>query len=123
MGYYKSVHWNWQVPLIHFLGLALEKLISYGLKTVGDGKSPAQLKKEQELQMVEEILEGLGPRYADWTGQRPVPVDGDLLLSPDFEFKRPFRLLPYGVKPKLNNFELTELRHLARPIPPHFVLG
>lgn len=56
--------------------------------------------------MVEEILEGLGPRYADWTGQRPVPVDGDLLLSPDFEFKRPFRLLPYGVKPKLNNFEL-----------------
>lgn len=80
-------------------------------------------KLEAELQMMEEILDGLGPRYADWTGRRPVPVDADLLLSPDFEFKRPFRLLPYGVKPKLNNFEMTELRRLARPIPPHFVLG
>lgn len=80
-------------------------------------------KQENDLRMVEEILDGLGPRYADWTGRRPVPVDGDLLLSSDFEFKRPFRLLPYGVKPKLNNFELTELRHLARPIPPHIVLG
>lgn len=80
-------------------------------------------KLDADLVMMEEILDGLGPRYADWTGRRPVPVDGDLLLSPDFEFKRPFRLLPYGVKPKLNNFELTELRRLARPIPPHFVLG
>lgn len=80
-------------------------------------------KLEAELRMTEEILDGLGPRYADWTGRRPVPVDGDLLLSPDFEFKRPFRLLPYGVKPKLNNYELTELRRLARPLPPHFVLG
>lgn len=82
-----------------------------------------QEKLDAELEMMEEILDGLGPRYADWTGRRPVPVDADLLLSPDFEFKRPFRLLPYGVKPKLNNFELTELRRLARPIPPHFVLG
>ncbi|KAG0630358.1 hypothetical protein M758_1G172500 [Ceratodon purpureus] len=80
-------------------------------------------KQEAELQMMEEILDGLGPRYTDWTGKRPIPVDADLLLSPDFEFKRPFRLLPYGVKPKLNNFEMTELRRLARPIPPHFVLG
>jgi hypothetical protein len=80
-------------------------------------------KQEAELQMMEEILDELGPRYADWTGRRPVPVDADLLLTPDFEFKRPFRLLPYGVKPKLNNFEMTEMRRLARPIPPHFVLG
>lgn len=112
-------------------GLSLEKDLDSTEDQLADRSSlddsekenPEKEKLEADLIMMEEILDGLGPRYADWTGRRPVPVDADLLLSPDFEFKRPFRLLPYGVKPKLNNFELTELRRLARPVPPHFVLG
>ena len=59
--------------------------------------------------MMEEILDGLGPRYADWTGRRAVPMDADLLLTPVSEYKHPLRLLAYGVKPKLNNFEMTEM--------------
>lgn len=77
----------------------------------------------RELQEVETILEGLGPRYQGWTGQRPVPVDGDLLLADESAYKKPYRLLPYGVRPSLSNNELTDLRRLARPLPPHFVLG
>lgn len=75
---------------------------------------------EREL---EEILSALGPLYDDWTGGKPVPVDADQLITEDFKFKKPYRLLPYGVKPALSNAEMTELRRLARPIPPHFVLG
>ncbi|CAM6091463.1 unnamed protein product [Calypogeia fissa] len=75
---------------------------------------------EQEM---EEILSTLGPRYDDWTGMKPVPVDADLLGGPDYKFRKPFRQLPYGVKPNLSNVELTNLRRLGRPIPPHFVLG
>jgi hypothetical protein len=86
-------------------------------------KSEAELEEEAELKAMEDVLEGLGPRWVNWTGNRPVPIDGDLLLSPDAVCKRPFRLLPYGVKPKLTDFELTDLRRFARPLPPHFVLG
>lgn len=75
---------------------------------------------EREL---EEILSTLGPRYDDWTGSNPVPVDADLLTGSDVKFKKPFRQLPYGVKPSLSNIELTNLRRLGRPLPPHFVLG
>ncbi|KAL2635271.1 hypothetical protein R1flu_006750 [Riccia fluitans] len=75
---------------------------------------------EREL---EEILTALGPRYVDWSGGNPVPVDADQLLDTDVQFTKPYRLLPYGVKSSLSNNEMTELRRLARPIPPHFVLG
>lgn len=79
---------------------------------------------DPELHMMESILAGLGPRYADWAGNRPVPVDGDLILTGDnSRFKRPFRLVPQGVKPQLSNEEMTELRRQARPMPPHFMLG
>ncbi|CAK9254975.1 unnamed protein product [Sphagnum jensenii] len=86
-------------------------------------KSEAELEEEAELKAMEDVLEGLGPRWVNWTGNRPVPIDGDLLLSPDAVCKRPFRLLPYGLKAKLTDFELTDLRRFARPLPPHFVLG
>lgn len=79
---------------------------------------------DPELHMTESILAGLGPRYAEWAGNRPVPVDGDLILTGDNSgFKRPFRLVPHGVKPQLSNEEMTELRRQARPMPPHFMLG
>ncbi|XP_051130445.1 CRM-domain containing factor CFM2, chloroplastic [Andrographis paniculata] len=79
-----------------------------------------------ELQIVEEadtLLEGLGPRFTDWWGNDPLPIDADLLPAVVPGYRRPFRLLPYGVKPKLTNDEMNTLRRLGRPLPCHFALG
>ncbi|KAL2240482.1 UNVERIFIED_CONTAM: CRM-domain containing factor CFM2, chloroplastic [Sesamum indicum] len=83
-----------------------------------------QLPGEAELaDEVDTLLEGLGPRFSDWWGCDPLPVDADLLPAVVPGYKRPFRLLPYGVKPKLTNDEMTTLRRLGRPLPCHFALG
>ncbi|XP_017975689.1 PREDICTED: CRM-domain containing factor CFM2, chloroplastic isoform X1 [Theobroma cacao] len=79
-----------------------------------------------EAELVEEanrLLDELGPRFTDWWGYEPLPVDGDLLPAIIPGYRRPFRLLPYGVKPILTNDEMTTLRRLGRPLPCHFVLG
>lgn len=79
-----------------------------------------------EKLMVEEadlLLDGLGPRFTDWWGYDPLPVDADLLTAVVPGFRRPFRLLPYGVNPKLTNDEMTTLKRLGRPLPCHFALG
>ncbi|KAL3526459.1 hypothetical protein ACH5RR_011115 [Cinchona calisaya] len=79
-----------------------------------------------EAQLAEEadrLLEGLGPRFSDWWGYEPLPVDADLLPAVVPEYRRPFRLLPYGVKHILTNDEMTILRRLGRPLPCHFALG
>lgn len=79
-----------------------------------------------EAQLAEEadtLLEGLGPRFNDWWGYDPLPVDADLLPAVVPGYKRPFRLLPYGIKPKLTNDEMTTLKRLGRPLPCHFALG
>lgn len=79
-----------------------------------------------EAQLAEEadhLLEGLGPRFTDWWGYEPLPVDADLLPAVVPGYRRPFRLLPYGVKPILTNDEMTILRRLGRPLPCHFALG
>lgn len=79
-----------------------------------------------EAQLAEEadrLLEGLGPRFTDWWGYDPLPVDADLLPAIVPGYRRPFRLLPYGVKPILTNDEMTILKRLGRPLPCHFVLG
>ncbi|CAH2055359.1 unnamed protein product [Thlaspi arvense] len=78
-----------------------------------------------EVQLVEEadrLLEGLGPRFTDWWAYDPLPVDGDLLPAVVSEYRRPFRLLPFGVSPKLTDDEMTTLRRLGRPLPCHFAL-
>ncbi|XP_061371490.1 CRM-domain containing factor CFM2, chloroplastic [Gastrolobium bilobum] len=69
------------------------------------------------------LLVGLGPRFTDWWGCDPLPVDADLLPAVIPGYRKPFRLLPYGVKPKLTDDEMTTLRRLAKPIPCHFALG
>ncbi|CAK7352610.1 unnamed protein product [Dovyalis caffra] len=69
------------------------------------------------------LLDELGPRYKDWCGCEPLPVDADLLPAVLHGYKPPLRLLPYGVKPCLRNKETTNFRRLARATPPHFVLG
>ncbi|KAI3716988.1 hypothetical protein L1987_68264 [Smallanthus sonchifolius] len=79
-----------------------------------------------EAQLAEEsdqLLDGLGPRFTDWYGYEPLPVDADLLPAVVSGYRKPFRLLPFGVKPKLTNDEMTVLRRLGRPLPCHFALG
>lgn len=72
---------------------------------------------------VDELLDGLGPRYADWPGSDPLPVDADLLPGIVPGYQPPFRLLPYGVRSTVGGKEATSLRRLARVLPPHFALG
>ncbi|XP_024974323.1 CRM-domain containing factor CFM2, chloroplastic isoform X1 [Cynara cardunculus var. scolymus] len=79
-----------------------------------------------EAQLAEEadqLLEGLGPRFTDWYGYDPQPVDADHLPAVVSGYRKPFRLLPFGVQPKLTNDEMTMLRRLGRPLPCHFALG
>ncbi|XP_010255197.1 PREDICTED: CRM-domain containing factor CFM2, chloroplastic [Nelumbo nucifera] len=79
-----------------------------------------------EIEFAEEadcLLDGLGPRFTDWWGYDPLPVDADLLPAVVPGYRKPFRLLPYGIQPKLTNDEMTILRRLSRPLPCHFALG
>ncbi|PQP95518.1 CRM-domain containing factor CFM3 chloroplastic/mitochondrial-like [Prunus yedoensis var. nudiflora] len=69
------------------------------------------------------LLDELGPRFKDWIGREPLPVDADLLPSMVPGYKTPFRLLPYGFRPCLRDKDVTKYRRLARTVPPHFALG
>lgn len=81
---------------------------------------PGEVKLEEEA---DKLLDGLGPRFSDWWGCDPLPVDADLLPPIVPGFRKPFRLLPFGIKPKLTDREMTILRRLGRPLPCHFTLG
>lgn len=83
-------------------------------------ESSKEIKYEREI---DKLLDGLGPRFTDWPGCNPLPVDADLLPGVVAGYKPPFRLLPYGVKRSLGGTEMTSLRSLARVLPPHFALG
>ncbi|CAN1785458.1 CRM-domain containing factor CFM3A, chloroplastic/mitochondrial [Linum perenne] len=72
---------------------------------------------------VDKLLDGLGPRYEEWSGCDPLPVDADMLPGIVPGYEPPFRVLPYGVKSSLGYKEATSLRRLARFLPPHFALG
>lgn len=69
------------------------------------------------------LLDGLGPRFDDWWGTGILPVDADLLPQKIPGYKTPFRLLPTGMRPRLTNAEMTNLRKLAKSLPCHFALG
>ncbi|GMP33050.1 hypothetical protein CsSME_00006539 [Camellia sinensis var. sinensis] len=69
------------------------------------------------------LLDGLGPRFEDWWGTGMLPVDGDLLPQTIPGYKTPFRLLPTGMRSRVTNAELTNLRKLAKSLPCHFALG
>ncbi|XP_031500778.1 CRM-domain containing factor CFM3, chloroplastic/mitochondrial [Nymphaea colorata] len=69
------------------------------------------------------ILDELGPRFVEWWGTGVLPVDADLLPPLIPGYKTPFRLLPTGMRSRLTNAELTNLRKLARRLPCHFALG
>lgn len=92
--------------------------------------SAAEEEKDRELlpevkyeEEVDKLLDGLGPRYTDWPGCDPFPVDADMLPAVVPGYEPPFRILPYGVRSKLGVKEATNLRRLARVLPPHFALG
>ncbi|GJN02662.1 hypothetical protein PR202_ga20036 [Eleusine coracana subsp. coracana] len=83
-----------------------------------------QLPGEVKLaEKADQLLAGLGPRFSAWWGYEPLPVDADMLPAVVPGFRRPFRLLPSGVPPKLTDREMTILRRLAHPLPFHYALG
>lgn len=88
-------------------------------------KSWKDLSKEEMMEFsdLNQLLDELGPRFTDWTGREPLPVDADLLPAVVPGYKPPVRLLPYGVRHCLRNGEMTFIRRFARTMPPHFALG
>ncbi|XP_072973321.1 CRM-domain containing factor CFM3, chloroplastic/mitochondrial [Typha angustifolia] len=95
-----------------------------GLTTPAEKENKNELHQEIKYEdEIDKLLDGLGPRYSDWPGGDPLPVDADLLPGIVPDYKPPFRVLPYGVKPSLGLKEATALRRLARVLPPHFALG
>lgn len=76
-----------------------------------------------DLCELDQLLDELGPRYTDWYGREPLPVDADQLPPKVPGYKPPFRLLPYGVRHCLRDKETTEMRRFARESPTHFILG
>ncbi|MED6109773.1 Chloroplastic group IIA intron splicing facilitator CRS1 [Stylosanthes scabra] len=83
-------------------------------------KSLPEVSYEDE---VDKLLDTLGPRYTDWPGSEPLPVDADMLPATVPGYEPPFRVLPFGVRPTLGQREATALRRIARSLPPHFALG
>ncbi|KAH9325768.1 hypothetical protein KI387_005946, partial [Taxus chinensis] len=88
--------------------------------TAGCMLPPRKTDYEREI---DSLLDGMGPRSTDWWGYDPLPVDADLLPAVVPGYKKPFRVLPYGTKPKLTDNEMTRLRRLGRQPSPHFTLG
>uniref|UniRef100_A0A803MGF7 CRM domain-containing protein n=2 Tax=Chenopodium quinoa TaxID=63459 RepID=A0A803MGF7_CHEQI len=76
-----------------------------------------------EISELNNLLDELGPRFVDWSGPPPLPVDADLLPAVVPGYKTPFRLLPYGVRQCLKDAQTTEYRRIARNTHPHFALG
>ncbi|XP_057957589.1 CRM-domain containing factor CFM3A, chloroplastic/mitochondrial [Malania oleifera] len=94
------------------------------LETTSEGKKGAEPLLEANYEdEVDKLLDGLGPRYADWSGCNPLPVDADMLPGIVPAYQPPYRLLPYGIRSSLGLKEATDLRRLARVLPPHFALG
>jgi CRS1 / YhbY (CRM) domain len=79
--------------------------------------------RESTSDATESLLDELGPRYKDWSGWDPIPVDADLLPGRIPAYKPPYRMLPFKTRSKLRDAEMTALRRLARNIAPHFALG
>ncbi|PRQ32833.1 putative RNA-binding, CRM domain, CRM-domain containing factor CFM3 [Rosa chinensis] len=107
-------------------------LASYSIvKTPSEVSENTSQEKEETEQLpevkyedeVDQLLDSIGPRFKDWPGCDPLPVDADMLPGIVPGFQPPFRILPYGVRSSLGLKEATSLRRLARVLPPHFALG
>ncbi|XP_027937657.1 CRM-domain containing factor CFM3A, chloroplastic/mitochondrial [Vigna unguiculata] len=93
------------------------------LESTNDQKERDDLPKVSYELEVDKLLDGLGPRYTDWSGCDPLPVDADMLPATVPGYQPPFRVLPFGVRSTLGLREATALRRIARTLPPHFALG
>ena len=93
------------------------------MEATNDQKERDYLQEVNYEDEVEKLLDGLGPRYTDWPGCEPLPVDADMLPATVPGYEPPFRVLPFGVRPSLGLTEATALRRVARTLPPHFALG
>ncbi|XP_045808118.1 CRM-domain containing factor CFM3A, chloroplastic/mitochondrial [Trifolium pratense] len=93
------------------------------LESGNDQKEKISLPKVSYEEEVDKLLDSLGPRYTDWPGCEPLPVDADMLPPTVPGYQPPFRVLPFGVRPTLGFKEATALRRIARGLPPHFALG
>lgn len=83
-------------------------------------EKPPEVQYDVEM---DKILDTLGPRFPDWPGPGPLPVDADQLPGLVPNYQPPFRILPYGVRKTLGPRESTSLKRLARFLPPHFIIG
>ncbi|RLN35451.1 chloroplastic group IIA intron splicing facilitator CRS1, chloroplastic [Panicum miliaceum] len=104
-------------------GHNLHKSRADGVKrSTSSGNFSLELEATQAFD-IDAFLDQLGPRYKDWSGRSPIPVDADLLPGVVPGYKPPFRVLPYKIKSTLRDKEMTALRRLARQTSPHFALG
>lgn len=107
-----------------------DKQVKVSIRTM-ESSTPISVKKVKglsegetmQLNDLNQLLDELGPRFTDWLGREPLPVDADLLPPVVPDYRTPFRILPYGVKRCVGNKGMTKLRRTARMIPPHFALG
>ncbi|XP_057968683.1 CRM-domain containing factor CFM3, chloroplastic/mitochondrial isoform X2 [Malania oleifera] len=108
---------NWRTGVEDFVSAKESPVSAF----VGYTKQPP----EELVDIVEfnQLLDDLGPRFKDWSGRDPVPIDADLLPYMVPGYKPPFRLLPYRVRHCVGNKQMTRYRRLARRMPPHFALG
>lgn len=104
---------------VKLLSGAAESSQNYTSKYL-NGLSEEELMDLSELNL---LLDELGPRFIDWSGPEPLPVDADLLPAVVPGYRPPFRLLPNGVRQALRNKEMTYFRRTARKMLPHFALG
>ncbi|XP_061371214.1 CRM-domain containing factor CFM3A, chloroplastic/mitochondrial [Gastrolobium bilobum] len=93
------------------------------LESTSDQKKRDYLLNDNYEDEVDKILDGLGPRYTDWPGCDPLPVDADMLPATVPDYQPPFRVLPFHVRSSLGVMQATALRRIARALPPHFALG
>lgn len=92
------------------------------IEPVSTNPVPAENLTEEEVEY-NSLLDGLGPRFVDWWGTGWLPIDADLLPPTIPGYKTPFRLLPTGMRSRLTNAEMTNLRKVAKSLPSHFALG
>lgn len=94
-----------------------------GSETTNEQKERVSVPEVKYEDEVDKLLDSLGPRYTDWPGCDPLPVDADMLPATVPGFQPPFRVLPFGVRSSLGLREATDLRRISRTLPPHFAIG
>lgn len=91
--------------------------------SVGDSIHVDEKGEVTDLSEINLMLDELGPRFVDWSGPEPLPVDADLLPNVVPGYRTPYRFLREGFRHCLTGKQMTLYRQTARHMPPHFALG